>query len=397
MSGRTPFERDLGGSESALVFAARALAARGHEIDVFTLCDQPGEVDGVVWYPLDQLDHHARMRDWDVFVSLRFPDLLMRDIRAARRVLWCQDVVAPMPVEAWLAACDRLVFVSEWHRRETIARHPAIEPHTAVVRNPAALELVPRQRDEEEPPLLVHLSRPERGLEALLAAWPSIRTRVPGVRLGVARYRSFHEPRGSWIEAFCQKMDHRVEQTEGAFHLGHLSKPELYDLLSRASLMVYPAEFDETSCIAAIEAQANGCPIVTVARGALPETCSPHAARLVPPGPGLRARFADAVVELLFDPVRRQAMSRAGRQRALDHAPERIAESGEHALRDGLHAAPPPGRTDGVHLARRRRAPVGGDHLAALGRRAGRRCPPRPARPAPRARPPRLRPRVRGR
>ncbi|MBM4365675.1 MAG: glycosyltransferase [Deltaproteobacteria bacterium] len=336
MTGATPWERDLGGSESAMVFVARALAARGHDVQVFTLCDRAGEYDGVRYDTLEALDAQARVRDWDVFVSLRFPDLLLRDVRAAVRVLWCQDVLDHHPVEAWLAACDRIVVVSEWHRERTLRHAPGIGERLSVIRNPVALDLVPADEGKPRAPVLLHLSRPERGLDALLAAWPSIRARVPEARLGVARYRSFHEPRGSQIEALCQDMDRRVAATPGAFLLGHLHKPALYEQLSVASLMVYPAEFDETSCIAAIEAQACGCPVVAARRGALPETLAPGAAALVEPGPGMRARFADAVVELMFDPRARASMSARGRERARLHDTRAVAEEWEQSFRDSL-------------------------------------------------------------
>jgi hypothetical protein len=164
---------------------------------------------------------------------------------------------------------------------------------------------------------------------------------VPEVRLGVARYRSFHEPRGSQVEAFSQEMDRRVAATPGAFLLGHLSKPALYELLARAAGMVYPAEFDETSCIAAIEAQACGCPVVAVRRGALPETLAPDASVLVDPGPGMRTRFADAVVELLFDAEARAAMSAGGRDRARAHDAREVAREWEAVFRGALVERPP--------------------------------------------------------
>ncbi len=147
MHGDTPWERCLGGSESAMLFAARGLAARGHDVDVFTRCEAPGVYQGVTYHDLGQLGEQARLRCWDVFVSLRFVDLLQRDIRAALRLLWCQDVLAGMPVRDWLAWCDGLVFVSEWHRQQTISAHPDIEPCSAVVRNPVDLELVPPSAD----------------------------------------------------------------------------------------------------------------------------------------------------------------------------------------------------------------------------------------------------------
>ena len=43
--GATPFERSLGGSESAVVFMARELAGLGHMVRVFCNCERPGEYD----------------------------------------------------------------------------------------------------------------------------------------------------------------------------------------------------------------------------------------------------------------------------------------------------------------------------------------------------------------
>ncbi len=334
IGGRAPWERCLGGSESALVFAARALAARGHHVEVFTHCDRPGVVDDVTWRDLGDFDLHARTRTWDVFVSLRFPDLVQRDLRAGLRLLWCQDVLrggpgAP-PLDGWLAWVDRIVFVSAWHRQDAIQWWPSIAPRAEVVRNSYEPDFLPAESPQrEQPPLLVHLSRPERGLAPLLAAWPSIHKRFPEATLKVARYRSFHEPAGSQTEAFCLRMDEAVRQAEGADHLGHLAKPALFELLHRATLMVYPADFDETSCINAIEAQACGLPSVAVARGALPETFHPDAAVLVEPGPDLPSRFADRVVELLWDPERRDAMAAAGREHARAYTAAAVAETWE--------------------------------------------------------------------
>lgn len=334
MNGRTPWERSLGGSESAMVFVARALAQRGHTVDVYTMCDAPGECDGVMYYDIAQLDPDAKVRDWDVFVSLRFPDLVMKDIRASLRILWCQDVLPPgLPVATWPSWVDQVVFVSEWHREETVRRWPEIRSISAVLRNSVDLDLVAACRSpERDPNLLVHLSRPERGLRALLQAWPSIRARATDARLSVARYRSFNEPAGSQIEAFCLRTDAAVQATEGASHVGNLSKPALYELLSRAALLVYPAEFDETSCIAAIEAQACGTPVVAVRRGALPETLAPGACVLVEPGSEMVGDFSDRVVELLFDPRRREEMGRAGREHAATLSSPRVAEQWERLL-----------------------------------------------------------------
>jgi len=332
MHGRTPWEQCLGGSESAMVFVARALAARGHHVEVFTRCEQPGVYDGVTYHDIDTLETHVRSRSWDVFVALRIPDPLLAGVRAALRVLWCQDVLHAQPnrapIDRWLAHCDRLLFVSEWHREQTCRAFPMIRPATWVTRNPICHELLPEAPGPREP-LLIHLSRPERGLRALLDVWPSVHQRIPQARLLVARYLSYYEPAGSPLEAFCLQMDAQVRRAPGAEHIGHLSKPDLYALLSRATMMVYPAEFDETACIAAIESQACGLPILATTRGALPETIAEGAGRLIESGPDMRQQFSDKLVELFYDEELRREMGDAGRTWAASYSAEAVAEAWE--------------------------------------------------------------------
>ena len=54
--------------------------------------------------------------------------------------------------------------------------------------------------------------------------------------------------------------------------LGSLAKPEFYHQLAEAALLLYPCCFPEISCIAALEAQALGTPVITSRDFALTET-----------------------------------------------------------------------------------------------------------------------------
>lgn len=335
MTGHTPWESSLGGSESALVFMARALADRGHDVDVYTRCTSPGQYDGVDYHDVATLKTDALARDWDVFVALRFAGALHGELRAGLKILWCQDVLSgpgarPM-LDNWVQHLDRFLFVSEWHRADTVKVFPEIADISWATRNPIWAPSIPAGLPAvDRPPLVVHLSRPERGLQPLLDIWPRVRARLPEAELRVARYRSFHEPRGGTVEAFSLTMDERVRETAGASHIGNLDKNALYQLLGSAALMAYPANFDETSCIAAIEAQACGTPIVAAPRGALPETIAAGAASFLPiGGPEAMDAFADEIVALLRDPVRREAMAAAGRANAARFSAAVLAEEWE--------------------------------------------------------------------
>jgi hypothetical protein len=105
--------------------------------------------------------------------------------------------------------------------------------------------------------------------------------------------------------------------------LGSVPQLELARRLQEARVLAYPNHYAETFCIAAAEAQAAGCAVVTSALGALPETVG-AGGTCIPGSPGqadYRDRFVEACVALLRDDERWHAMS----ERAVGHAAARYA------------------------------------------------------------------------
>ncbi len=63
----------LGGCEGSLVLLTRALAARGHDVEVFNCCFRPGSYDGVAWRMSWEL---ATATTPTVAVAVRFDEAL---------------------------------------------------------------------------------------------------------------------------------------------------------------------------------------------------------------------------------------------------------------------------------------------------------------------------------
>lgn len=148
-----------------------------------------------------------------------------------------------------------------------------------------------------------HISRPERALRPLLAMWPKIRQRVPDAELHICRYSSMYDAQG-WgkiVAAYDLEIERVNRQVGGIVLHGELTKPQLYDLLTSCSLLLYPgvSDFAETSCIAVIEAQACGCVPVCSYRGALPETLGPGAGVLID-GDADTEAYQDSFVEQVY-------------------------------------------------------------------------------------------------
>jgi glycosyltransferase involved in cell wall biosynthesis len=106
--------------------------------------------------------------------------------------------------------------------------------------------------------------------------------------------------------------------------------------------LTYPCIFEETACLAAVEAMAAGCRLITPSFGALPETTGGYA-RIYPsnPNPHDHARvFADVLSEELANPWAGETALSAAQQNhcaAVYAWPRRLAEWEElidTALRD---------------------------------------------------------------
>lgn len=307
----------LGGSESACIGLARALQARGHDVHIFVtkLGEDAPDIDaaGVTWHPMARVQSWMVYKDFDVAIALRQPAYL-QTLRAKWCVLWNQDL---MPTDgamknyvmslAW--AYDAVAYVSDYHRRQWEHLVEELTPLGWVTKNghDAALAAAARASAVKKPHQIIHISRPERGLLPLLRMWPALKQAHPEATLALCRYSSMYDA-GGWGEV-CKAFDRDVEavnaEVGGITYLGELGKPALYQAIAESAVMWYPgvSDFAETSCIAAVEAQACGTPLVASFKGALPETCPAgiyiHGA--AESDPDYQAQSVAAVGQLLDD------------------------------------------------------------------------------------------------
>ena len=278
VAGRT----SLGGSESACLGLARALQARGHDVHIFATKLSAEAVGpdhaGVTWHPAAHFAQTNNWIEWDVVVALRMHHWFAQPVHARLRILWNQDLLLPGVGPSIMAVAwqlDRLVYVSEYHRQQWEDMQPELRPVGWVTKNGHDAALVP-SGVTKDPNRIIHISRPERGLEPILAMWPELKKQRPNATLQICRYSSMYDA-GGWGRV-CASYDQAVQQVNaevgGIEYLGELGKADLYKAIAEAAVMWYPGvdSFAETSCIAAVEAQANGTPFVGSWKGALPET-----------------------------------------------------------------------------------------------------------------------------
>lgn len=281
--------KPLGGTQSAACYLARALAAQGHEIFFLTHTQAPGryaEVTCLSWQGVTA--QTLRAMDLDVFVG--FPGAgsgrLLREALGTRTrlVLWTQHridqpAVQPLAEPGESECYDAFAFVSEWQRDEFRLGFGLPFVRTQILRNAAApsfVNLFPEDRpilpQKALPPVLAYTSTPFRGLNVLLDVFPAIRQHVPEARLRVFSSMAVYQASASNDEMQYGALYQRCRETPGVEYVGSLDQPTLACEMGGVAVFAYPNTFPETSCIAALEAMASGCRIVTPALGALPET-----------------------------------------------------------------------------------------------------------------------------
>lgn len=308
----------IGGSESALLLMATALAQTGLRVAIFAPFAEARRDSNVWCIPIEEFFPYALARGLPVCVVLRFYQPFVNLVPARKRIFWLQDIVAPSYREFYQRIdphVDEYWVLSDYQQScyENICGLAAEKFwQTVNVTHPGWYDRVVPW-NERRPHTLIYASRPSRGLHVALLTVQQLLPEFPKLELLACAYTG---PRGLWEDDELKPLRTLIESLP--VRVESFGKIALAEQISHAAAMLYPNTSDlETSCIAAIEAMAAGTPIVTSDRGALPETMvdvgnivpfttDPHA---------LAARCAAATRALLTQPTEWQRSHHASRQR----------------------------------------------------------------------------------
>lgn len=277
--GNTITEKSLGGSETAVLYMARELAKRGHDVKVFNNCDKPGNYDGVDYNNFnDSWENIAPIAEWDVFIVSRNYQMMAHKMHTRMLGLWNHDILvdeASLMNNSW--ACDFSFCLSDFHVEQFLSVAKDYRSITHKTRNGVDLELIDSVRNKNlkrDPNIFVWGSRPERGLDILLQkTWPRILKDVnPNAKLLIAGYSLADIKLPDVVVEFNNMVDKIMAHSKNVEQVGNLTKEKWYELLCSSGQMLYCTNFPEISCINALEAQACGIPIVTTNNFALVET-----------------------------------------------------------------------------------------------------------------------------
>ena len=213
-------------------------------------------------------------KDINLILNSTNHDLIEKD---KINVLWVHHFVNQKEIQNlgskdYVDKLDWIVFNSNWNFEKYVYQFKIPESKSIVIRN--AIEKIDFEKKPKDKISLIYHTTPWRGLVHLLKIFKNLN--LANVELNVCSStiiygKKFDDQLGKKYENIFNE----CKNTKNVNYFGYLENKKVIDLLKRTHIFTHPSIWPETSCIAATEAMAAGCEVVSTNLGALYETCSP--------------------------------------------------------------------------------------------------------------------------
>ena len=167
---------------------------------------------------------------------------------------------------------DWIVYNSNWNFEKHVYQFKVPESKCVVIKN--AIEKINFKEKPKDKISLIYHTTPWRGLAHLLKIFKTLN--LKNVELNVCSSTIIYGKKFDTVMGKSyEKIFDECKQMKNINYIGFLKNEKIIELLKKMHIFSHPSIWPETSCIAAIEAMAAGCEVVTTNLGALYETCSP--------------------------------------------------------------------------------------------------------------------------
>jgi len=216
------------------------------------------------------------VKDVNLILSVCNPALLdtTRKNVVWQQLSYDQQNVALMRDKSFVDRVDCFVYVSNWQYEKFRNIYNIPEYKSVVIKN-ATEPFVYTQRSQGKMKL-IYTSAPNRGLDVLLDAFEVLSR--DDVELDV--YSStiiYGSDYSKQVDHVFKPLFDRASNMKNVNYKGYGENSVVREALQQSHIFAYPSTFEETSCMAAIEAGSAGCKLITTNYGALYETGSEYA------------------------------------------------------------------------------------------------------------------------
>lgn len=353
IDGNSLDKKPLGGTETALIGVAKALAQfEENEVFVFTNTPQVAVFDGVHFLPLQKLANWNQNEFCDVLISIRQWVPFLFPIRAKYRVYFSPDaydqpflhkafdvqvevngekLILPLfKPEHFFSLVDAFFCVGQWQADTFVSQLKFPKEKFFVTANGVFLENFHPLPLAERKKHLIYSSTPFRGLNHLLRLFPQIQAQVSDAQLEVCSGMGVYGMQSEQDQNTYGHLYQKLQEYQALSH-GSILQKDLAKIMCQGRVFVYPNTFAETFCISVLEAQTAGLPVVTSAKAALKERVT-HGVDgfLVEGEPGEEKYdqlFVEHTTRLLKDDQLWQKMSAAAQEKAKSYTYGQLAKS----------------------------------------------------------------------
>ena len=227
---------------------------------------------------ISQLDSES-IEGINLIGSICHPQLIQKD---KINVVWQhlsydQPNVQYMRDRKFVDSVDYFVYVSHWQYNKFREHYQIPEYKSFIIKN-ATYEFEEINRNKGGRIRLAYTSTPWRGLAILIKAIDILNKTRDDFEVDIFSSTkiygdAFEESEKGKFDALFEK----CKNTKNVNYHGYGLNVQIRELLKDTHIYAYPSIFEETSCLAAIEAMSAGCHVVTTNYGALPETCGEFA------------------------------------------------------------------------------------------------------------------------
>ena len=256
----------VGGSETAAISLARSLP-KIYEIyiggDVLE-----EKIDNITFVNADNLDTLLRNTAFHTIIVSRYVNFFehYRTTYTHQTYIWAHDIhlitygTDSNVNDILINYYDKIngcICQTAWHKNLYTQSYKALVDKIHIINNGIDTSMfevtntntntIPKVKNR-----FIYSSCPERGLERLLELWPQIIENLENAELYVCTYVNFPRTDNQNYEK-DMKIQKMMEKHDNVKYMGKLIKPDLYKLMSTCEYWFYPTNFNETSCITAME------------------------------------------------------------------------------------------------------------------------------------------------
>lgn len=183
---------------------------------------------------------------------------------------WDQASVQFLKEQEAMDQIKKIVFVSNWQSEKFREKFnvPGFKAH--VIKN-ACIGVGERQFEKREKVKVCYTSTPWRGLDVLLRAWEIVNPENCELHI-FSGTLIYGEEYAKSEDYKYKELYEKAKSTPGVVYRGNVPNEQLREEILDFDILAYPSTFEETSCIAVIEALSAGLRVVCSNIGALPET-----------------------------------------------------------------------------------------------------------------------------